>query len=103
MEAKQVRIILAFYSAKEDEPEKALAEVRTLGHKVSLFRQDGTSRATTKAAERYASLRLDGESLIVAEVPASAVQAIVKELLRTSSPAVFVLREDLASLPAETA
>src|ERR1700722_10115386 len=97
MREKAVRIILAFYSAKEDEPEKAFERLRRIAPgQAALFRREGTIVGSkTRRLQRYAQLRLESESLIVALVAASDVQAITKRLLRDGSPVVFVVHENL--------
>ncbi len=96
MKAKPLRTILGFYSNEEGEPEKAQDALRTLGGRYVLFRSDGTTQGSARQLERYSSLRLEGESLVVAEVGPSEVEAVVKRLEGAGSPAVFVVREDLA-------
>jgi len=99
MKAKSLRSILGFYSA-EGEPEAAYQAVRgaTRG-RVFFFKPDQAYEPGRRPIERYAALRLEGEFLIAAEADPSDVESIVKQLQRTGSPAVFVLREDLESEP----
>jgi len=90
------RVILGFYSSEHVAAEKA---TQTIGASSSgrahLFRGNGTKPHAGVEAH-YSALRLDGESLVVAETPRANVQAIVEQLQNVGLPAVFVLREDLA-------
>ncbi len=99
MKEKAVRVILAFYSAKDDEPDKAFEGLRRAGTgQTALFRRDGAVLGSTnRRLQPYAQLRLESESLIVASVPSPDVQAITKRLLGDGSPVVFVVRGDLAA------
>ena len=97
MKEKALRIILAFYSAKEDEPDKAFERLRRIARgPTALFRRQGTVVGSKSRRFRsYAQLRLESESLIVASVPASDVAAITKRLLGDGSPVVFVVHGEL--------
>ncbi|HXP88164.1 MAG TPA: glucoamylase family protein [Bryobacteraceae bacterium] len=69
--------------------------------RVHLFPGNGRRNGTKPhpgAEAHYSALRLEGESLVVAEAPPGKVQAIVKQLQSVGLPAVFVLREDLANV-----
>ncbi len=95
MKANPARVVLAFYSAKEDEPQKAFDAIQSSVRGPSmLFRQDGSVAGRMRKMSRYQALRLDGESLIAADVPAADVHAVVKRLLGEGSPMVFVVSED---------
>ena len=95
MKADSARVILGFYSSEHVDAEKAyLAIGGSAGRKVRLFSGNGTGNGTKRhgAAEaRYSALRLEGESLVLAETPLPKVQAVVKKLQRVGLPAVFVL------------
>src|ERR1019366_10111509 len=67
--------------------------------RVFLFRPDEPVRSGRRPIERYADLRLEGEFLIAVEAAPSDVEPIVKRVQSAGSPAVFVLREDLANIP----
>ncbi len=103
MKAKSLRSILGFYSAEGD-PEAAFQAVRgaTRG-RVFFFTPDQPVEPGRRRIERYSALRLEGEFLIAAEAEPSDVEAVVKQLQSTGSPAVFVLREDLDSAPSPDA
>lgn len=103
MKAKSLRSILGFYSAEGD-PEAAFQAVRgaTRG-RVFFFTPDQPVEPGRRRIERYSALRLEGEFLIAAEAEPSNVEAVVKQLQSTGSPAVFVLREDLDSAPSPDA
>jgi cyclic beta-1,2-glucan synthetase len=96
-----LRTILAFYSAEEGKPEAAYEAVRRLTRgPVHLFRPEALAHDAPQSFDRnpslgrYAWMRLEGESLIVAEVAETEVEAIVKQIQGIGSPAVFVLAED---------
>ncbi len=96
MKAKPLRSILAFYSA-DGEPEAAYRAVREAHRgRVFFFRPDHPFQPARRPIERYAALRLEGEYLVAIEAAPSDVEPVVKQLQSTGSPAVFVLREDLA-------
>jgi cellobiose phosphorylase len=93
-----VRVILGFYSSEQIDAEKAFQTIEaSSGGRVHLFRESG-AKPHAGAEAHYAALRLEGESLVVAETPLPEVQDIVKQLQGVGLPAVFVLREDLESL-----
>jgi cyclic beta-1,2-glucan synthetase len=95
MEGKPVRSVLGIYAADEGESAKAYDALRAqhLGD-ARLFRADETAEPSKRDGhERYAALRLEGECLIVAAAAASEVPAIVGQLQRIGSPAVFVVWE----------
>src|ERR1700719_2922046 len=99
MKSKPLRSILGFYSA-EGEPEEAYQAVRDARRgRVLLFKPDRPSKPGQSSIERYSSLRLEGEFLVAVEASPADVEPIVKRLQSAGSPAVFVLREDLADLP----
>ncbi len=89
------RTILAFYSPEEGRPEAAYLAVRRVTRgRVRLCGPEDSSRDSGKNLDDNKWLRLDGESLIVAEASESEVEAIVKQLQGIGSPAVFVLRDE---------
>jgi cyclic beta-1,2-glucan synthetase len=97
------RVILGFYSSEPVDAEKAYRTIgASAGGRVHLFAGDGAKNGTRPhpgAEAHYSALRLEGESLIVAEAPAAAnIQTIVEKLRNVGLPAVFVLREDRANV-----
>jgi hypothetical protein len=93
MSRKPLRFVLGFYSAEEGNPETAYKALREASRgKVHLFRPEMASAWQGRSIERYSALLLDGESLVADEVSPSEVEAVVKRLQGTGSPAVFVLR-----------
>jgi cyclic beta-1,2-glucan synthetase len=98
VKSDSTRVILGFYSSEQVDAEKAF---QTIGESspglVNLFHGNGT-KPHAGAETHYSALRLEGESLVVAEMPSPEVQAVVKQLQNVGLPAVFVLREDLANL-----
>jgi len=94
MKAQTVRLVLGFYATDEGGAEKAYRDIRSakLG-RVSLFLANNVTTTAFRAAQRYAALRLDGESLVVVAAEAANVRVIVNTLRSSGSPAIFVLRE----------
>jgi cyclic beta-1,2-glucan synthetase len=91
------RVILGFYSSEHVDAAKAFQTIGASagafsGSRVHLFRGNGTT-PHAGAEAHYSVLRLEGESLVVAETSARRVQEIVKQLQGVGLPAVFVLRE----------
>ena len=98
MKAKPTRVVLAIFSAKEEEPEKAFQALRGLrGAAVTLLRPEGNVEGVPEGAEKYSALRLEGESFLVVKGPPSAAPAAIKHLRAAGAPAVFVQREGLGS------
>src|SRR6266567_3850195 len=98
MRANPSRVVLAIFSAKEEEPEKTYQALQALPRtQVTLCRQDGSIQGEEADVRPYAALRLEEESFLVAKCPASSVQNIVKQLRAAGAPAVFIWREDLAA------
>jgi cyclic beta-1,2-glucan synthetase len=92
------RFILGFYSSEQVDAEKAYKAIgASAGGRVHLFPGNGT-QPHHGAEAHYSALRLEGESLVVAEAAPAKVQAIVKQLQSVGLPAVFVLHEDLANV-----
>ncbi len=96
MKATSLRIVLSFYSGEEGEPQKALGGIRSECRDAFLV---GSTDHVPPRLQPFAALRLDGETLIVAEAEPAKVQGLIKRFEGTGSPAIFVLRPDLASLP----
>src|ERR1700733_8764386 len=94
------RVILGFYSSEHVDAEKAFQTIgASSGGTAHLFHGNGT-KARAGAEAHYSVLRLEGESLVVAETPRANVQAIVEQLQSVGLPAVFVLREARSKLSA---
>ena len=106
MKGDSARVILGFYSSEHVDAEKACQKIDASAGAFSrsgahLFPRNGTSNGVKPhagAEAHYSALRLEGESLVVAETRRAKVQAIVEQLQNVGLPAVFVLREDLANL-----
>src|SRR5271156_3076858 len=92
MSSKTRHIILGFYSPNDGNPKSAFEAARKAGATGVLI--DAASGEIKHAYSKYAGLRLDGETLIVASASSSNVEAIEKALEGTGSPAIFILRED---------
>src|ERR1700720_4311138 len=100
MAANTVRAVLGVYADDDGESAKAYEVLRAehLGE-VYLFRANETETPVDpNGAERYGTLRLEGECLIVVEAAPSKVPAVVKHLQSAGSPAVFVVSEGLSDL-----
>ncbi len=102
MKGDPARVILGFYSSEQVDAEKAFQTIgSSVGGRVHLFSGNGNGNGAKPypgAQAHYSRLRLEGESLVVAEAPPSDVQGIVKQLQSVGLPAVFVLREDLGKV-----
>src|SRR6185436_3086415 len=96
MKAQPICSVLAFYPAGEGDPQAAYKAVREARRgKTFLFTQEDPGSGTEGS---YGALRLEGESLIVVEASLLDVEAVVKRLQSTGSPAVFVLH-DVPAVP----
>jgi cyclic beta-1,2-glucan synthetase len=96
------RVILGFYSSEHVDAEKAFQTIgASSGGRAHLFHGNGTKPHAGVEAH-YSALRLEGESLVVAETPPGKVQATVEQLQSVGLPAVFVLREVPASASGTT-
>src|SRR5665213_498414 len=91
MTVKPLRIVLAFYPSGEMPADRAWQSLQRVA-KVCLVRPD--TRNTLSSCKRYAMLRLEGETLVVAETQPLNVENVVKTLRLTGSPAIFVVRPD---------
>jgi cyclic beta-1,2-glucan synthetase len=100
MKVQPIRFALGFYSAEVGEPETAWKGASARGGRAYLLTE---SSSAAKEIERYAALRLPGETLVVAEAELGQVEAIFKRFQSTGSTAVFVLRADLDKLCPEDA
>ncbi len=100
------RVVVAFYSSGNAEAEKAYRTMAGISARVTLFPDNHTQgnqtrrNQTGRTENRYAALRLAGESLIVAEASPANVEFIVKRMQTSGQPAVFVLRQDFTIPPA---
>ncbi len=95
MKADSTRVILGFYSSEQVDAEKAFQKIgASSGSTAQLFRGNGTKPRTGPEAH-YCPLRLEGESLVVAETSTANAQATVELLQSAGLPAVFVLHEGL--------
>src|SRR5437868_6057242 len=99
MKAQPICAVLAFYPAGEGDPPAAFKAVREARRgKPFLFGPEDPDSASQREAS-YATLRLEGESLIVVEARLLDVEAVVKRLQSTGTPAVFVLHDVPAVAP----
>src|SRR5271168_4762538 len=83
MASKIPRTILAFYSAGDGDPKSAHADAKRAGAAAAFI--DGDS------PEKFAALRLEGETLIVASCAIEDAEPVAKALERHGSPAIFIL------------
>jgi cyclic beta-1,2-glucan synthetase len=91
MSSKTPHIVLGFYSANESDPKRAFESARKAGASGVLI---GPGSTSAHGYERYAGLRVDGETLIIASAGSSNVETVAKALEGTGSPAIFIFRED---------
>ena len=92
-----LRVILGFYSSEHVDAEEAFHKIgAAFAGRAQLFHGNG-AKPHAGAEAHYSALRLEGESLVVAEAPPDNVQAIVEQLQSTGLPGVFVLQDSLAS------
>src|SRR5579862_6899604 len=98
MKAPPERFVLAIYPAGEEGAEPVLQAVREITRgRAFLFGPDRVPIPAVRPIERYSELRLDGEYFLAAEVKPPDVEATVKRLQNTGSPAVFVVSPELRS------
>ena len=93
MTGRPLRIILAFYSSAETPTDQTW---QALQRSARVCRVDAETKEINSRCKRYAPLRLQGESLVVAETDPSNVEIVVNSLRLTGSPAIFVGRPDSA-------
>ncbi len=93
MSSKTLHFILGFYSPNDGDPKRALEVAQKAGASGVLI--DDASGAPNHAFSRFAGLRLEGETLVVASAGATNVEVVAKALEGTGSPAIFILREDV--------
>jgi cyclic beta-1,2-glucan synthetase len=92
MKATPVRLVVAFYPSDGDQARRAYRALENIGH-ICL-----TGSREDKPAEfcrRLANLRLEGESMLAAETESSQVEAVVRTMRLSGTPAIFVMRPDL--------
>ena len=93
------RIVLGFFSAGAGDPENALRSLPRSVHP-RLFRGGGDAAQEKDRYARYSRLRLNGESLVIAQAAPEAVQTVVQTFRASGSPAVFAIREDYSQASA---
>jgi cyclic beta-1,2-glucan glucanotransferase len=91
MSSKAPHIVLGFYSVNDGDPKRAFEAARTAGGSGVVL--DEATGAASPAFSRFAGMRLDGETLVVAYASATNVEAIAKALEASGSPAIFILRD----------
>ena len=84
------RLILAFFPVGDAGAQRVLKSTRKKGIRASLA--DDKSEGGLHD-NRYAKLRLQGEQLLIAEVPAETVQSVVEEIRRDQPVSTFVIPE----------
>jgi cyclic beta-1,2-glucan synthetase len=89
MNVRPLRIVVAFYPAGDEAVERARQAVQKFA-KVCV--DAGDSQGKSSLCERYGKLRLEGESLLVAEMAPDKVESAVEALRLGGSPAIFVVR-----------
>ena len=93
MLTRPLRIVLAFFPSGDEPVERAFKSLQRLA-KVCVVRADNDM---ADLCRRYAQLRLEGESLLVAEVESGKVEDVVAGIRLAGSPAIFVVRPDFTS------
>ena len=92
MKAKPVRIVLAFYSAEEGPTDRIWKSLHRTA-RICVVRPD--SKNISSFCRRFAVLRMEGETMVVAETQPSNVEKVVKALQLAGSPAIFAVNPDL--------
>src|SRR5262245_2626581 len=96
MTPKTDRLILAIFSAQEDEPEKAYQSLRSLRDtRVGFLGQDGSVKGSGRLLRRFTGLQLEGESIVTAKCSDADLPVTVKHLQAAGSPSIFVFRPEL--------
>ncbi|HEX4273826.1 MAG TPA: glucoamylase family protein [Bryobacteraceae bacterium] len=94
MKARPVRIVLAFYPSEEGPSERIRKSLEPVS-RICIVR--GDTREIPRSYSRYAPLRVEGETLLIAETPAAKLETVVKYLRVSGSPAIFVVRPEFVS------
>src|SRR5579862_2887029 len=92
MKSRPLRTVLAFYSSRDEPAERALDTAHAT--RFCVIRADGEKVA--EWCRPYALLRLEGETLAVVEAERGRIEAVVRALRLTGSPAIFVVSADPA-------
>ena len=92
MKAKPVRIVLAFYSAEEGPTDRVWKPLQRIA-RFCTVRPD--SKNIPASCKRYAFLRMEGETMVMAETQPSNVESVVKALQLVGSPAIFAVNPNL--------
>ena len=93
MTGKPLRIVLAFYPSAETPADQTWQSLERIAR---VCRVDAETTDINSKCKRYAPLRLQGESLVVAETDPVNVESVVASLRLTGSPAIFVGRPESA-------
>jgi cyclic beta-1,2-glucan synthetase len=96
MAAKPVRIVLAFYSAEEGPTDRIWKSLHRTA-RIWTIRPD--SKNIPASCRRFAVLRMEGETMVMAETQPSNVENVVKVLQLAGSPAIFAVKPDLNGEP----
>src|ERR1700733_726047 len=96
MEAKPVRIVLAFYSAEEGPTDRIW---KSLHRTARIHTIRPGSKNIPASCRRFAVLRMEGETMVMAETQPSNVENVVKVLQLAGSPAIFAVKPDLNGEP----
>ena len=86
------RVVLGFYASEEEYARRAWPAIRSLAHRTHYYGSSADTNHRGLIAEKYASLRLDDEELLVAEVDSAKVPAVVSILRSAGQPGIFVTR-----------
>ncbi len=93
MTGRPLRIVLAFYPSADTPTDQTWQSLQRLAR---VCRVEAETKEINSRCKRYAPLRLQGESLVVAETEATNVETVVNTLRFTGSPAIFVGRPESA-------
>ena len=86
--ARGARLILAFFSSSDAAADRILKTLVKRGIRATL---SGDALGPSGNESHYAQLRLPGEQLLIAEIPAVAVQPLVDEIRREQPVSTFVI------------
>jgi cyclic beta-1,2-glucan synthetase len=92
MRAKPVRIVLAFYSAEEGPTDRIWKSLHRTA-RICVVRAD--SKNIPASCRRFAVLRMEGETMVMAQTQPSNVENVVKVLQLAGSPAIFAVNPNL--------
>ncbi len=93
------RVVLGFYAGEDEHAERAWRSIRSLARRTDHYRSNGKLDSAKPISPKYSGLRLNNEDLVVAEVDAAKVPAVVNIFRTEGQAGVFVARSDELSTP----